>query len=241
MATISPSTPPLSLTVKKFRDSIVIGSCPRSSLSTSSSSTSSSSSPSCPKMPSNEPRVISCNFEMTVPTNALRINITIIVSTKSDNYNNDNPSLSYKITMVTPKKSECESQQIRRNADGSITTTTTTSTLRWNSKFTVAKRNDDVDPFHEWTGNFVFNKKPIDVSECLFHQLEGTFDASVDVGANSSSLYSEHEPSSTPTNTTTKSTKLPLLKRCAQEEALMQKKRRRIQSDYLPLQQQPQL
>jgi hypothetical protein len=58
------------------------------------------------------------------------------------------------------------------------TSTTTTSTLRWSSKFTLAKGNENRDPFHEWSGSFALgNKKDIDFSKCAFHQIEGIFNA----------------------------------------------------------------
>ena len=70
---------------------------------------------------SKKPRVVSvsCNFEMKIPTNALRIDMSIIVST-NDNFNNSSdrvrsdetmlprPSVTYKITICTPRRQEEE-------------------------------------------------------------------------------------------------------------------------------------
>ncbi|VEU39217.1 unnamed protein product [Pseudo-nitzschia multistriata] len=159
-------------------------------------------------------RVVSCRFEMEVPTNALRMNVTLSVVAARDRRRNGCgggapgssesvfcPSVSYKITVCTPRREShhggigsCSSSSnpqrsyepqhqrpephgpvVRKNADGSITHTTTTSTLRWTSNFVVSDNDEQGDPCHEWTGSFVFDDTPVDVSACSFHQLEGTF------------------------------------------------------------------
>eukprot|EP00536_Pseudo-nitzschia_multiseries_P018896 jgi/Psemu1/230656/e_gw1.3328.2.1 len=170
-------TLPSPLVVRKFWNSSVIGATLRSIQSSSRHSQG--------RGPS-QPRVISCSFEVQVPTDTLRIHITTFLSTGSGsssgtNQTIDNPSLSYKITFCTPRNSNSNSSyqpQTRRNRnpDGSITTTTTTSTLRWASKFTLMKGCEERDPFYEWTGMFVLgnnNKKPIALPECSFHHIEG--------------------------------------------------------------------
>eukprot|EP00537_Pseudo-nitzschia_pungens_P006615 CAMPEP_0172363860 /NCGR_PEP_ID=MMETSP1060-20121228/7102_1 /TAXON_ID=37318 /ORGANISM="Pseudo-nitzschia pungens, Strain cf. cingulata" /LENGTH=223 /DNA_ID=CAMNT_0013086699 /DNA_START=45 /DNA_END=716 /DNA_ORIENTATION=- len=156
-----------SLVVRKFRDSRMMGAV-------------SPLSPGASTLPFKaEAPTISCNFEMQVPMDALRIHATILVSTTGDAneaWNNGRrPSISYKITICTPRNSNSNVPQIRRNDDGSITTTTTTATLRWTSRFTPAKGRHARDSFYEWSGMFALgNKKPIALAECSFQQLTGT-------------------------------------------------------------------
>jgi len=115
-----------------------------------------------------ETRVISCDFKIQVPANALRIDMTMLVSTKNDNNcQEDNPTVFYKITICTPR---CKNENHDR--------INTISELKWSSKFTVAKGKDNTDPFHEWSGSFDLGKKTqIDLTDCCFQQLQGSFSA----------------------------------------------------------------
>ncbi|OEU14266.1 hypothetical protein FRACYDRAFT_240800 [Fragilariopsis cylindrus CCMP1102] len=122
-----------------------------------------------------KPRVVSCNFEMRIPTNALQIDMTILVSTNNDNgtpsccYHDENeipntalspprcrPSVSYNITICKPPPPPPPRSSSLQSKD--TTTTTTTTTIRWSSKFTIAKDLDEnIDPFHEWNGSFTLD------------------------------------------------------------------------------------
>jgi len=133
------------------------------------------------------PRVVSCNFGMKVPTNALRIDMTILVSTNDTSscydvaINDDipRPSVSYKITICTPRRAQAREER-KEQVPQERTTTTTTTTLNWSSKFTMAKGLDEnIDPFHEWTGSFALGEKSkqktLRMEDCSFYQIEGTF------------------------------------------------------------------
>ena len=137
------------------------------------------------------PRVVSCNFGMKVPTNALRIDMTILVSTNDNTSScydvaiNDDiprPSVSYKITICTPRRAQAREERKEQvpQERTTTTTTTTTTTLNWSSKFTMAKGLDEnIDPFHEWTGSFALGEKSkqktLRMEDCSFYQIEGTF------------------------------------------------------------------
>jgi hypothetical protein len=129
------------------------------------------------------PRSVSCNFEMKVPTNALRIDMTILLSTNDVATNDDiptRPSVSYKITICAPRAQAREKREEQVPQGSTTTTTTTTTTLNWSSKFTMAKDLDEnIDPFHEWTGSFAFGEKSkqktLRMEDCSFYQIEGTF------------------------------------------------------------------
>ena len=172
---LSSSLEPPSLVVRKFTDSNVVGFHEHLS-------------PSLPASNSlqHKPRVVSCDFQMKIPTNALRIDMTILFSTdrnfkKSDF--EDNSRVAYKITVCTPR---CCHKAITSNYNQpstitTTTTTTTTTTLRWSSKFTLAKGIENQNPYHEWSGSFrLGNTKDIDISECSFHQVEGFFESNYD-------------------------------------------------------------
>ena len=141
-----------------------------------------------------KPRVVSCNFEMRIPTNALQIDMTILVSTNNDNgtpsccYDDENetpntplspprcrPSVSYNITICKPPPPPPRSSSLQSKD------ATTTTTIRWSSKFTIAKDLDEnIDPFHEWNGSFTLGEKqdqkiPPKIEDCSFYQLQGTF------------------------------------------------------------------
>jgi len=85
------------------------------------------------------------------------------------------PSVSYKVTICTPRRQPQEQQQQVDPTSTSITT------LKWSSKFTMAKDVDEnIDPFHEWSGSFALGEKPkytppLTMIDLSFHQLEGTF------------------------------------------------------------------
>jgi hypothetical protein len=210
-----------------------MSSCPSSSRSYSSSSSSSSSSigfvrkitdstiigsqrrePSRKRKPHQErqerrqvrQRVVSCNFEMKVPTNALRIDMTILVSTNDVATNDDipRPSVSYKITICTPR-AQAHKERQEEVPQESTTTTTTTTTLNWSSKFTMAKDLDEnIDPFHEWTGSFALGEKSkqktLRMEDCSFYQIEGTFIGNYD-DDNEGNGSSETNSASTSTST----------------------------------------
>lgn len=165
-----PSLEPPSLLVRNFRDSNVIGFHPQPPSSPSSSLTPSSN------VPQDEPRVISCDFQMKIPTNALRIDMSIRLSTKRNrNDCEDNPSVAYKITICTPRRDQ-EDKEETNGSDNNGPKYVTTTTLKWSSKFTIAKGNEDRNIFHHWNGSFVLGeKKYIDISECEFHQVKGIF------------------------------------------------------------------
>lgn len=115
------------------------------------------------------PQVISCDFEMKIPKIALRIDISISVSSRSNGCEDD-PSVAYKITICTPRHAQ------QTTADDDCIRRVTTTTLRWSSKFTVAKGNENQSPYHHWSGSFELGeKKCTDLSECYFHQVEGIF------------------------------------------------------------------
>ena len=120
-----------------------------------------------------EKRVISCDFQMKLPTNAVRIDISLLLSTNmAPNDCEDQPSLSYKITICTPR---CYHEDEKCNSN-TTSKHTTTSTLNWSSKFTMPKGSKNIDPFHEWSGTFVLgNMKEKDLSQYDFHQIEGIF------------------------------------------------------------------
>lgn len=150
------------------------------------------------------PRVVSCNFEMKVPTNALRIDMTILVSTNDTSscydvaINDDipRPSVSYKITICTPRRAQAREVK-KEEVPQETTTTTTTTTLNWSSTFTMAKDLDEnIDPFHEWTGSFALGKKKtLRMEDCSFYQIEGTFigdydDCNEGIGSSKTNLTS---------------------------------------------------
>jgi len=169
----SKSLAPASLFVRKFTDSNVIGAHERLSSSSLASSIRGA------KESQDEARVISCDFQMKIPSKALRIDMSILLSTNSNISDcEDDPSVSYKITICTPLH---HYEDAISSNDETISLTTTSTTLRWTSKFTVASGNQNRHPFHEWSGSFdLGNKKDIDISECAFHQVEGTFSARYD-------------------------------------------------------------
>ena len=158
------------------------------------------------------PRVVSCNFGMKVPTNALRIDMTILVSTNDNTSScydvaiNDDiprPSVSYKITICTPRRAQAREE--RKEQVPQERTTTTTTTLNWSSKFTMAKGLDEnIDPFHEWTGSFALGEKSkqktLHMEDCSFYQIEGTFIGNYD-GCNEGIGSSETNSTSTSTST----------------------------------------
>ncbi len=169
---LSSSLEPPSLVVRKFTDSNVVGFHEHLS-------------PSLPASSSlqHKPRVVSCDFQIKIPTNALRIDMTILFSTdrnfKKSEFE-ENSRVVYKITVCTPR---CCHKEITSNYNEPSTTTitTTTTTLRWSSKFTLAKGMENHNPYHEWSGSFhLGNKKDIDISECSFHQVEGVFTSNYD-------------------------------------------------------------
>ena len=107
------SLTPSSLSVLKFRDSNVIG------FHQKQSSPPLSFVPGL-NAPQAEPQVMSCDFQMKIPTNALRIDMYILLSTNSNrNECEDNPNVSYKITICTP----------RCHYDDEPTASTTTTTV----------------------------------------------------------------------------------------------------------------
>ena len=90
------SLTPSSLSVLKFRDSNVIGFHQKKPSPPLSFVTGLNARQS-------EPQVIWCDFQMKIPTNVLRIDMSILVSTNINrNECKDNPSVSYKITICTP-------------------------------------------------------------------------------------------------------------------------------------------
>ena len=158
------------------------------------------------------PRVVSCNFGMKVPTNALRIDMTILVSTNDTSscydvaINDDipRPSVSYKITICTPRRAQAREER-KEQVPQERTTTTTTTTLNWSSKFTMAKGLDEnIDPFHEWTGSFALGEKSkqktLRMEDCSFYQIEGTFIGNYD-DCNEGIGSSETNSTSTSTST----------------------------------------
>ena len=159
------------------------------------------------------PRVVSCNFGMKVPTNALRIDMTILVSTNDNTSScydvaiNDDiprPSVSYKITICTPRRAQAREER-KEQVPQERTTTTTTTTLNWSSKFTMAKGLDEnIDPFHEWTGSFALGEKSkqktLRMEDCSFYQIEGTFIGNYD-DCNEGIGSSETNSTSTSTST----------------------------------------
>ncbi len=115
------------------------------------------------------PQVISCDFEMKIPKIALRIDISISVSSCSNGCE-ENPSVAYKLTICTPRHAQ------QNTADDDCIRRVTTTTLRWSSKFTVAKGNENRSPYHQWSGSFELGEnKCTDLSECYFYQVEGIF------------------------------------------------------------------
>mmetsp|Transcript_37920 Transcript_37920/g.43675 ORF Transcript_37920/g.43675 Transcript_37920/m.43675 type:complete len:288 (+) Transcript_37920:103-966(+) len=143
------------------------------------------------------PRVVSCNFEIEIPTNALRIDMSILVSTNDNSSSSRSccyettgttnllprPSVTYKITICTPRRQEAAAA-VAHEEQGTTTTTKTTTTFRYSSKFTVAKDIDDnVVPYHEWNGSFALGAKqntPLPLEDCSFHQVQGIFTANYD-------------------------------------------------------------
>ena len=197
------SSPSSSAIVRKFTDSVVIGSHevrdPQAQHQAQAHSQQYQEQQSKKK-----PRVVSCNFEMEIPTNALRMDMSIIVST-NDNFNSNSsnricsyetmlprPSVTYKITICTPRRQEEEAAALATAAghqeQSTTSTTITTATFRYSSKFTVAKDIDDnVVPYHEWNGSFALGAKqhtPLPLEECSFHQVQGIFTANYDPGTN---------------------------------------------------------
>mmetsp|Transcript_49054 Transcript_49054/g.55597 ORF Transcript_49054/g.55597 Transcript_49054/m.55597 type:complete len:289 (-) Transcript_49054:98-964(-) len=141
-----------------------------------------------------KPRIVSCHFEMEIPTNALRMEMSIIVST-NDNYNNicsyetmlPRPSVTYKFTICTPRRQETVAVAAAAAAAANEeqgTTTKTTTTFKYSSKFTIANDIDDnIVPYHEWNGSFALGAKqntPLPLEECSFHQVQGIFTANYD-------------------------------------------------------------
>jgi len=154
-----------------------------------------------------KPRVVFCNFEIKIPINALRIDMTILVSINGSSCSSSNsnrrcyietglsashprPSVSYKITICTPRRQQEQHPQVDPTSN-SITT------LKWSSKFTMANDLDEnINPFHEWSGSFALDEKPkntppLAMEDLSFHQLEGILignycndvDADVDTNA----------------------------------------------------------
>mmetsp|Transcript_49055 Transcript_49055/g.55599 ORF Transcript_49055/g.55599 Transcript_49055/m.55599 type:complete len:302 (-) Transcript_49055:98-1003(-) len=143
-----------------------------------------------------KPRIVSCHFEMEIPTNALRMEMSIIVSTNDTNrmcsydemtgtHTNllPRPSVTYKITICTPRRQEAAAAVAHEEQD-TTTTTKTATTFKYSSKFTIAKDIDDnVVPYHEWNGSFALGAKqntPLPLEECSFHQVQGIFTANYD-------------------------------------------------------------
>lgn len=115
------------------------------------------------------PKVISCDFEIKIPTTALRIDMSILVSSDS-NECKGNPSIAFKITICTPR--QVQQDHIDDNYARCITTTT----LRWSSKFAIAKGNENRSPYHQWSGSFdIGDNRHTDLSDCSFHHFEGSF------------------------------------------------------------------
>jgi hypothetical protein len=186
------------------------------------------------------PRVVSCNFEMKVPTNALRIDMTILVLTNDSSscYNEDSPrpSVSYKITICTPRVQERQQQtevhQESATRKRTTTTTTTTTTINWSSKFTMANDLDEnIDPFHEWTGSFALGEKSkqktLRMEDCSFYQLEGTFIGNYD--DNNEGIESS-ETNSTPMPTSTSTSTLPLNQEEKEKEDLLRSSQKMVTS-----------
>merc|ERR1712161_138083 len=92
----------------------------------------------------------------------------------------------YKITICTPRRQEMVEEPEKEHQEG--TTTKTTTTFRYSSKFTVAKDLDDnIVPYHEWNGSFTLGAKqnpPLPLEECSFHQVQGIFTADYDPDTN---------------------------------------------------------
>jgi len=149
------------------------------------------------------PRVVVCDFVMKIPTHAIRIEMTILVST-NDRSSRDprvphadpqpqpqqpppRPSVAYKITICTPAR-RCQRPQQEQEPHGPegtapiLSTPTTMTTVTWSSKFTVAPDVEaNVDPFYEWTGSFDLNNTSrtapaaVPLDECSFYHVEGKF------------------------------------------------------------------
>jgi len=150
------------------------------------------------------PRVVSCDFEMQIPRNALRIDMTILVLTNDKSCcesgnNNARPSVSYKITICTPRR------QGEHQVQKTTPTTTTTTTFNWSSKFIVAKDLDEtIDPFHEWNGSFVLGEKKktcLCLDDCSFFQVQGTFLSQYDTGEEDNTNTNTNFSSCETTNT----------------------------------------
>lgn len=146
------------------------------------------------------PRVVVCDFVLKIPTHAIRIEMTILVST-NDRSSRDphvphadpqpppRPSVAYKITICTPAR-RCRLPQQEHYPHGpegtapaaaSTPTSSMMTTVTWSSKFTVAPDvAASVDPFYEWTGSFDLNNTSrtaaaVPLDECSFYQVEGKF------------------------------------------------------------------
>lgn len=170
---ISSLEPPSAL-VRKFADSNIVG------FNEQLAPCSSSHLPSHPNSLQDATKTINCNFRIKIPTNALRIDMSILFSTGSNgckSHCKEAPSVAYKITICTP---QC--RQKETNGDNDFPSTTTTfTTLKWSSKLTIARGMEDQNPYHEWSGIFdLGNKKDINLCECSFHQVEGVFQSNYD-------------------------------------------------------------
>ena len=140
------------------------------------------------------PRVVVCDFVLKIPTQAIRIDMTILVSTNEQADQQQpqpppRPSVAYKITICTPAR-RCRLPQQEHYPHGpegtapaaaSTPTSSMMTTVTWSSKFTVAPDvAASVDPFYEWTGSFDLNNTSrtaaaVPLDECSFYQVEGKF------------------------------------------------------------------
>jgi len=152
------------------------------------------------------PRVVVCDFVMKIPTHALRIDMTILVSTNDRRRDPQvphadlqpqqpppRPSVAYKITICTPAR-RCRGPQEHEQhphrppegtaaAAASTPTASMMTTVTWSSKFTVAPDlAANRDPFYEWTGSFdlTTSRTAVPLDACSFYQVEGKFLANYD-------------------------------------------------------------
>jgi len=162
---------------------------------------------------SKKPRVVTCNFEMEIPTNALRIDMSILVSTNDNSsrnccYETPRPSVTYKITICTPRRQQEAVEDHQDHQKQSTTTATTTTTFRYSSKFTVAKDIDEnIVPFHEWNGSFKLGEKKnstLPLEDCSFHQIQGIFTANYDDDDNDTNKEEEGRTTTTASSTSRK-------------------------------------